>query len=78
MDIYQPLDEDQVEEAGIQTQNVLPKACSEHVAKCPAHVRPLLEQTKPVCESEDQFSKLASLTAYQDVYSWGKDDVKQM
>ena len=42
----------------------------------PPHVQPLLEQARQVCETDDQFAKLAVLlTAYQDVFSKGDDDV---
>ena len=48
------------------------------MTKCPAHVRPLLEQTCQVCETDNQFARLAGLlTAYQDVFSWGDNDVGQ-
>ena len=51
-------------------------ACPDHVTKCAAHVRPLLKQTRQVCETDDQFVRLAGLlTAYQDVFSRGDDDV---
>ena len=46
------------------------------MTKCPAHVRPLLEQTRRICETDDQFARLAGLLiAYQDVFSKGDDDV---
>ena len=74
--IYQPVDEDQIEAAEVQAKSVLPGACSEHVTRCPPHVRPLLEQTRQICETDDQFAKLAGLLiAYQDVFSKGDTDV---
>ena len=74
--VYQPVDEDQIEAAEVQAKSVLPGACSEHVTRCPPHVRPLLEQTRQICETDDQFAKLAGLLiAYQDVFSKGDTDV---
>ena len=70
------MDEDQIEAAEVQAKSVLPGACSEHVTQCPPHVRPLLEQTRQICETDDQFAKLAGLLiAYQDVFSKGDTDV---
>ena len=64
--IYQPIDEDQIEDAEVQAKSILPGACQEHVTRCPAHIRPLLEQTRQVCETADQFARLAGLLiAYQ-------------
>ena len=55
---------------------MLPDACPDHVTQCPFHVRPLLEQTRQVCETDDQFAKLAGLlTAYKDVFSKGDNDM---
>ena len=46
------------------------------MTRCPAHVRPLLEQTRQICETDDQFARLAGLLiAYQDVFSKGDNDV---
>ena len=60
----------------MQAKSILPGACQEHVTRCPAHVRPLLEQTRQICETADQFARLAGLLiAYQDVFSKGDDDV---
>ena len=57
---------------------MLPGACPDHVTKCPPHVRPLLEQARQVCETDDQFAKLAGLlTANQDVFSKGDNDVRR-
>ena len=48
----------------------------DHVTKCSPYVRLLLEQTRQICETDNQFAKLASLfTAYQDVFSKGDNDV---
>ena len=74
--IYQPVEEDQVEASDVQAKSVLPGACHEHVTKCPPHVRPLLEQTRQICKTDDQFVKLAGLlTAYQGVFSKRDNDV---
>ena len=46
------------------------------MTRCPAHVRHLLEQTRQICETDDQFAKLASLLiANQDVFSKEDTDV---
>ena len=47
--IYQPVEEDQIETTDVRAKSVLPGACPDHVTKCPAHVRPLLEQTRQAC-----------------------------
>ena len=74
--IYQPVEEDQIETSDVRALSVLPGACPDHVTKCPPHVRPLLEQTRQICETDNQFSKLAGLLiAYQDVFSKGGNDV---
>ena len=74
--IYQPIEEDQVEDTDVQAKSILPGACQDHVTRCPAHVRPLLEQTRQICETDDQFARLAGLLiAYQDVFSKGDHDV---
>ena len=74
--IYQPVEEDQIEMSDVRAQSVLPGACPDRVTKCPPHVRPLLEQARQICETDDQFAKLAGLlTAYQDVFSKGDNDV---
>ena len=76
--IYQPVEEDQIEASDVQAKSVLPGACHDHVTKCPPHVRPLLEQARQICETDDQFAKLAGLlTAYQDVFSRGDNDVRR-
>ena len=55
---------------------MLPEACQEHVNRCPHHVRPLLEQTRLICEADNHFAKLAGLLiAYQDVFSKEDTDV---
>ena len=52
--------------------------CTDHVTKCPLYVRPLLEKTRQICETNDQFAKLAGLLiAYQDMFSKGDNDVGQ-
>ena len=72
--IYQPVEEDQIEASEVRAQSVLPGACSDHVTKCLPHVRPLLKQARQICETDNQFAKLASLLiAYQDVFSKGHD-----
>ena len=46
------------------------------MTKCPAHVRLWLEQKRQIYKTDDQFARLAGLlTAYQDVFSRGDDDV---
>ena len=73
---YQPVEEDQIEASDVRAQSVLPGACPDHVTKCPPHVRPLLEQARQICKTDDQFAKLAGLlTAYQDVFSNGDNDM---
>ena len=63
----------------MQAKSILPGACQDHVTRCPAHVRPLLEQTRQNCETDDQFARLAGLLiAYQDVFSKGDHDVGRM
>ena len=55
---------------------MLPGACPDHVTKCPPHVRPLLEQARQICDTDDQVAKLAGLlTAYQDVFSKEDNDL---
>ena len=72
--IYQPVEEDQIEASEVRAQSVLPGACSDHVTKCLPHVRPLLKQARQICETDNQFAKLAGLLiAYQDVFSKGHD-----
>ena len=74
--IYQPVEEDQIEASDVRAKSVLPGACPDHVTKCPPHVRQLLEQTRHICETDNQFAKLAGLlTAYQDVFSKGDNNV---
>ena len=76
--IYQPVEEDQIEMTHVRAKSVLPGACPDHVTKCPAHARPLLEQTRQVCKTNDQFASLAGLlTAYQDGFSRGDNDVRR-
>ena len=54
------------------------RACHEHVTKCLSHVRQLLEETCKICKTDDRFAKLATLlTAYQNVFSKGDNDVGQ-
>ena len=68
--IYKPIDKNQIEETSVWAQSVLPGACQEHNFKCPANARALLKLARPVCETDEQNKKLASLlTAYQDVFS---------
>ena len=63
--IYQPVEEDQIREVDVRAQSVLLSAYPEHVATCPACVRFLLKQARPVCKTEEQSTKIASLlTAY--------------
>ena len=74
--IYQPIEEDQVEDTEVQAKSILPAACQEHVTRCPSHVRPLLEQTREICKTDHQFARLAGLLiTYQDVVSKGDNDV---
>ena len=54
--IYQPIKEDQVEAAEVQTKSILPGACQDHVTRFPSHVHTLLEQTRQICETDDQFA----------------------
>ena len=70
--IYQPVEKDQIEASDVRTQSVLPSACPDHATKCPPNVRLLLEQARQICETDNQFAKLAGLlTTYQDVFSKG-------
>ena len=74
--LYQPVEEDQVEESSVHARSVLDDAPSTLRADCPEHVRPLLEQTKEVCETTDQYRRMAHLlTVYGDVFSQGDTDV---
>ena len=74
--IYQPVEKDQIEASDVRAKSVLPGACPDHVTQCPPHVRPLLEKTRQIFETDDQFVKLAGLlTAYQDVFSKGDNNV---
>ena len=64
--IYNPVEEDQMKAVEIQAKSVLPRACQDLMSRYPPLVQPLLERTRQICETEDQFVKLASLlTAYQ-------------
>ena len=74
--IYQPVEEDQIEATDVQAKSVLPGACHDHITKCSPHVRPLLEQMRQICETDDQFSKLAGLlTTYQDMINKRDNDI---
>ena len=76
--IYPPIEEDKVEAPEVQAKSILQGACQDHITRCPSHVRPLLEQTRQICKTGDQFAKLAGLLiAYQDMFSKGDDDVEQ-
>ena len=76
--IYQYIEENQIEAAEVQAKSVLPGACQDYVTRCPPHVLPLLEQTRQIYKTDDQFAKLAGLLiAYQDVFSKGDTDVGQ-
>ena len=74
--IYQPVEDDQVEEPPIHARSVLDNNSEPTTASCPEHVTPLLEQTRAVCQTTEQYSRMAQLlTAYGDVFSKGDDDV---
>ena len=76
--IYQPVNEDQIEEIDVRAKNALPRACPKYVARYPDHVYPLLEQARPVCKSEDQCTRLAGLLiVYPDVFNQGESDVER-
>ena len=76
--IYQPVEEDQKEASDVLAKSVLPGACPDHVTKCPPYVRPLLEKMRQICQTDDQFAKLAGLlTTYQDVFSKGDNNFGQ-
>ena len=67
---YKPVEENQIKKTSVWAQSLLPRARPEHFSQCLACVRVLLEQTRPVCKTKEQYIKLASLmTAYYDVYS---------
>ena len=51
--IYQPIEEDQVEDTDVKAKSILPGACQDHVTRCPAHVRLLLDQTRQICKTDD-------------------------
>ena len=51
--------------------------CTDHVTKCLLHVQPLLEQTRQICNTTSLLNWPALLTAYQDVFSRGDNDVEQ-
>ena len=51
--------------------------CTDHVTKCLLHVQPLLEQTRQICDTTSFLNWPALLTAYQDVFSRGDNDVEQ-
>ena len=36
--VYQPVEDDQIERAGIKTRGELPGVCQEHAARCPQHM----------------------------------------
>ena len=75
--IYQPVEKDQIKTTDVRAKSVLPGACQDHVTKCPAYVRSLLEQTRQICETDNQFVRLAGLlTAYQNVLRVGDNDVE--
>ena len=74
--IYHPVEKDQIEATYAQAKSVLPEACHDHVTKCPPYRRPLLEQTRQIWETNDQFAKLADLlTTYKDVISKGDNGI---
>ena len=61
--IYQPVEKDQIEASDVRAKSILPRACHDHVTKCPPRVRPLLEQARQICKTANV--KLACLlTAY--------------
>ena len=75
IEVYQPVDEGQVQMANLKAMSVLPGACSEHVSQCTIQLFPLLKQARLVCEPEDLFAKLAYLLiTYQNVFSKGDCD----
>ena len=66
--------DDQIKVADIKTKSVLPGVCQKHVVRCPEHVCLLLEQTWQICETNEQFARIAGLLmAYADVFSHGDD-----
>ena len=76
IEIYQPVEDDQVEEPPIHARSVLDNNSEPTTASCPEHVTSLLEQTRAVCQTTEQYSRMAQLlTAYGDVFSKGDDDV---
>ena len=73
--LYQPIEDDQVEEHSVCARSVLDGE-GLTTADCPEHVLPLLNQTREICESADQYNQMARLlTAYSDVFSKGDTDV---
>ena len=74
--LYQPIEEDQIEEAPIRARSILDRTSQATVADCPEHVLPLLNQTREVCDTVEQYNQMAHLlTAYADVFSAGDSDV---
>ena len=74
--LYQPVDDDQVEEHSVHARSVLDREGPATTADCPEHVLPLLSQTRAVCETPEQYNRMAQLlTAYSDVFSKGDADV---
>ena len=56
IEIYQPVEKDQIETSDVQAKSVLLETCHDHVTKCPPYVQPLLEQARQICETDDQIS----------------------
>ena len=76
--MYQSVNGDQVEDAEIRVQNVLPGACPEHEPKFPVYGHLLLGQRRPVSKTENLFTNLASLlTVYQLVFCQTENMVRQ-
>ena len=74
--LYQPVDDDQVEEPCVSARSVLDADSVAATVDCPEHVLPLLHQTREVCETTEQYQQMARLlTAYSDVFSRGDSDV---
>ena len=74
--VYQPVEDEQIEDPPIQARSVLDDNQLTSHPDCPEHVLPLLEQTKGVCETDEQYGRMAHLlTAYSDVFSQGDTDV---
>ena len=61
IEISQPVDEDQVEETGIRTQSLLPRAYPSPVANCPAHIHSLLKQARLIYDTKDWYGCLGAL-----------------